>query len=109
MKLCRLLGPHEADLHEVERADEVFGQAEATGPLSSRPSPICSPPAHSVTLPPLPASAHAGGGIPTRTGRSYFLQDDFSQANDLAETQPEKLEELKALFWTVLVVRPRMR
>jgi arylsulfatase A-like enzyme len=29
----------------------------------------------------------------------YYLPDDFSQANDLAEQHPEKLEELKALFW----------
>ena len=29
----------------------------------------------------------------------YYLPDDFSQANDLAEKNPEKLEELKAFFW----------
>jgi arylsulfatase len=29
----------------------------------------------------------------------YYLPDDFSQAHDLAETEPEKLAELKALFW----------
>jgi arylsulfatase len=29
----------------------------------------------------------------------YYLPDDFSQANDLAAKNPEKLEELKALFW----------
>ena len=29
----------------------------------------------------------------------YYLPDDFSQANDLAEKNREKLEELKALFW----------
>ena len=29
----------------------------------------------------------------------YFLPDDFSQAHDLAAAHPEKVEELKALFW----------
>ena len=29
----------------------------------------------------------------------YYLPDDFAQAHDLAEENPEKLEELKALFW----------
>ncbi|HEU4528309.1 MAG TPA: sulfatase-like hydrolase/transferase [Actinomycetota bacterium] len=29
----------------------------------------------------------------------YHLVDDFSQARDLAAERPEKLEELKALFW----------
>ncbi|HET6869270.1 MAG TPA: arylsulfatase [Solirubrobacteraceae bacterium] len=29
----------------------------------------------------------------------YYLPDDFSQADDLAEQNPEKLEELRRLFW----------
>ena len=29
----------------------------------------------------------------------YYLPDDFSQARDLAAQHPEKVEELKALFW----------
>jgi len=29
----------------------------------------------------------------------YYLPDDFAQANDLAAGNPEKVEELKALFW----------
>jgi len=29
----------------------------------------------------------------------YHLDEDFSEANDLAEAHPEKLEELKALWW----------
>ena len=29
----------------------------------------------------------------------YYLPDDFSQAHDLASEHPEKVEELKALFW----------
>jgi arylsulfatase A-like enzyme len=29
----------------------------------------------------------------------YNLNEDFSQAHDLADEQPEKLEELKALWW----------
>ncbi|MGE5273371.1 MAG: sulfatase-like hydrolase/transferase [Verrucomicrobiota bacterium] len=29
----------------------------------------------------------------------YYLPDDFSQANDLAAEHPEKLAELKAMFW----------
>jgi arylsulfatase A-like enzyme/uncharacterized membrane protein len=29
----------------------------------------------------------------------YYLPDDFSQAVDMAEEKPEKLEELKELFW----------
>ena len=29
----------------------------------------------------------------------YYLPDDFSQAHDLAAENPEKLEELKELFW----------
>jgi arylsulfatase len=30
----------------------------------------------------------------------YYLPDDFSQARDLASEQPEKVEELRALFWS---------
>ena len=45
--------------------------------------------------------------IPTRTEfdplkakwELYNLDEDFSQANDLAATNPAKLEELKALWW----------
>ncbi len=33
------------------------------------------------------------------TWELYYLPDDFSQANDLAEQKPEKLAELKELFW----------
>jgi arylsulfatase len=29
----------------------------------------------------------------------YYLPDDFTQANDLAEQHPEKVQELKELFW----------
>jgi hypothetical protein len=29
----------------------------------------------------------------------YYLPEDFSQANDLAEQHPEKVKELKELFW----------
>ena len=29
----------------------------------------------------------------------YYLPDDFSQAHDLAAAKPEKLDELKELFW----------
>jgi arylsulfatase len=30
----------------------------------------------------------------------YYLPDDFTQANDLAAQQPDKLAELKELFWS---------
>ncbi len=33
------------------------------------------------------------------TWELYYLPDDFTQANDLAEKHPEKLAELKELFW----------
>lgn len=33
------------------------------------------------------------------TWELYYLPDDFSQAHDLAAEQPEKLAELKELFW----------
>ena len=29
----------------------------------------------------------------------YYLPDDFSQAKDLAADHPEKVQELKDLFW----------
>ena len=29
----------------------------------------------------------------------YYLPEDFSQANDVAAEHPDKLEELKELFW----------
>jgi arylsulfatase A-like enzyme len=32
-------------------------------------------------------------------GQLYYLPDDFSQANDLAAEHPDKLGELKELFW----------
>jgi hypothetical protein len=31
--------------------------------------------------------------------RLYYLPDDFSQTNDLAAEHPDKLKELKELFW----------
>ena len=34
------------------------------------------------------------------TWELYYLPDDFSQAHDLAEERPEKLAELKELFWS---------
>ncbi len=49
------------------------------------------------------------GGIPkgirewsplTDKWQLYHIEEDWSQANDLAETMPEKLEEMKALFLT---------
>ena len=33
------------------------------------------------------------------TWELYYLPDDFTQANDLAAEHPEKLAELKELFW----------
>jgi arylsulfatase len=33
------------------------------------------------------------------TWQLYYLPDDFSQAHDLADANPEKLAELKDLFW----------
>jgi arylsulfatase len=33
------------------------------------------------------------------TWELYYLPDDFSQAKDLAAENPEKLAELKELFW----------
>ena len=33
------------------------------------------------------------------TWELYYLPDDYSQANDLAAENPEKLNELKGLFW----------
>ncbi len=33
------------------------------------------------------------------TWELYYLPDDFSQAHDVAAEHPEKLEELKELFW----------
>src|SRR5262245_66337517 len=30
----------------------------------------------------------------------YYLPDDFSQARNVAAAHPEKVEELKALFWS---------
>jgi arylsulfatase len=35
----------------------------------------------------------------TDTWELYFLPDDFSEANNLAGENPEKLAELKELFW----------
>jgi arylsulfatase len=44
--------------------------------------------------------APGGGYDPERdTWELYYLPDDFSQAKDLAAEQPEKLAELKELFW----------
>ena len=50
----------------------------------------------------------AGGARAVRPGKwdpeqdtweLYYLPDDFTQANDLASEKPEKLAELKELFW----------
>ena len=40
-------------------------------------------------------------GTPTTTpSSSYYLPDDFSQAHDLAAEHPDKVQELRALFWS---------
>jgi arylsulfatase A-like enzyme/uncharacterized membrane protein len=41
----------------------------------------------------------AGWDPDTDVWELYYLPDDFSQAHDLAEREPTKLEELKQLFW----------
>ena len=55
-----------------------------------------------------PLGPHPGGDHALRAGRLgprldpaelYYLPDDFSQANDLAAQHPEKVAELKELFW----------
>ena len=44
--------------------------------------------------------SHPGAYDPEQdTWELYYLPDDFSQANDLAAENPEKLAELKELFW----------
>ena len=44
--------------------------------------------------------SHPEPTTPSRTRwELYYLPDDFSQANDLAAENPEKLAELKELFW----------
>jgi arylsulfatase len=45
-------------------------------------------------------AVRAGGYDPlTAKWELYNLDDDFSQAHDIAAEHPEKLEELKALWW----------
>ncbi len=53
------------------------------------------------TTPPTPPWSSAGStlGVEDYTWELYDIRADFSQANNLAEKQPGKLEELKALFW----------
>ena len=41
----------------------------------------------------------AGWDPDTDPAELYYLPDDFSQANDLADQYPEKVAELQALFW----------
>ena len=46
------------------------------------------------------SSALEAPGIPEQdTWQLYYLPDDFSQAHDVAAENPEKLAELKELFW----------
>ena len=51
---------------------------------------------------------HAGHARAVRPGRLgsgpgpgelYYLPDDFSQAHDVAAEHPDKVQELKELFW----------
>ena len=42
-------------------------------------------------------------GHPTRPLELYHLDEDWSQAHDLAAANPQKLEEMKALFLDSLV------
>ena len=55
-----------------------------------------------------PVGAHSGRARtvrPRRVGPGcgpaelYFLPDDFTQAQDLATEHPDKVQELKDLFW----------
>ena len=56
-----------------------------------------------------PLGAHPRGARAVRAGRRgtrtpdpaelYYLPDDFTQAHDLAADHPDKVEELKELFW----------
>ena len=58
--------------------------------------------AHPVAARPRDAEdvrARASGTPTTIRSSSYYLPDDFSQARDLAAEHPEKVDELKKLFW----------
>jgi len=53
------------------------------------------------TTPPTPPWATSGKGVQIDDFKweLYDLSKDFSQANDVASTQPKKLRELQELFW----------
>ena len=68
-------------------------QGRLVGRLQARPDPL-------GISPPTMARFAPGACDPEQdTWELYYLPDDFSQANDLAAENPEKLAELKELFW----------
>ncbi len=104
-------------------------RSRCTGPPSPRRSPTPRPPSTGLGSTSRPSATErctrtAGGSRsrptasrgcsplrrsrPTRPGvwdpdadpaELYYLPDDFTQAHDLAAEHPDKVEELKALFW----------
>ena len=57
--------------------------------------------AHPMEDRPRDAEAVRAGGLGPEDDpvELYYLPDDFSQANNLADQHPEKVEELQELFW----------
>ncbi len=83
--------PHRPILRDSWQPRHLRGRL--VGRLQARPDPLG------------PVSADDGkvrsGHLRPRAGHMevYYLPDDFSQANDVAAQHPEKLAELKELFW----------
>ena len=82
---------HRAVLRDRRKPGDLQGRL--VGRLHARPHPL-------GPSPPTMARFAPGAYDPEQdTWELYYLPDDFSQANDLAAENPEKLAELKELFW----------
>ena len=82
---------HRAVLRDRRQPGDLQGRL--VGRLQARPHPL-------GPSPPTMARFAPGTYDPEQdTWELYYLPDDFSQANDLAAENPEKLAELKELFW----------
>ena len=88
----RARAPHPAVLRDHRQPRHVQGRLVAGD--EDRAHPVGAHPRGARTV-----RARASGiRTPTRA-ELYYLPDDFTQAHDLAAEHPDKVEELKALFW----------
>ena len=88
----RARAPHPAVLRDLRQPRDVQGRL--AGLLDAAAHPVGRHAGDDE------ATSRPASGTPTRDpAELYYLPDDFSQARDLAAEHPEKVAELRELFW----------